>query len=129
MNDARASSETAGTPAAADTPSPEVVGRHMFAADRPSRGLGMRLLAIGAGTARLQMTVRDDILNGHEICHGGFITTLADSAFAFACNSNNQVTVASGLSVEFLAPARSGDLRACASRSRSASAVSLGIAR
>jgi acyl-CoA thioesterase len=50
------------------------------------------------------------MLNGHEICHGGFITTLADSAFAFACNSNNQVTVASGLSVEFLAPARSGDV-------------------
>ena len=91
-------------------PSPEAVGRHMFAADRASRGLGMRLLAIGAGTARLQMTVRDDMLNGHEICHGGFITTLADSAFAFACNSNNQVTVASGLSVEFLAPARSGDV-------------------
>ncbi|HEX2541697.1 MAG TPA: hydroxyphenylacetyl-CoA thioesterase PaaI [Caldimonas sp.] len=82
----------------------------MFAADRASRGLGMRLLAIGAGTARLQMTVRDDMLNGHEICHGGFITTLADSAFAFACNSNNQVTVASGLAVEFLAPARSGDV-------------------
>jgi phenylacetic acid degradation protein PaaD len=82
----------------------------MFAADRASRGLGMRLLAIGAGTARLQMTVRDDMLNGHEICHGGFITTLADSAFAFACNSNNQVTVASGLAVEFLAPARRGDV-------------------
>ena len=82
----------------------------MFAADRASRGLGMRLLAIGAGSARLQMTVRDDMLNGHEICHGGFITTLADSAFAFACNSNNQVTVASGLSVEFLAPARPGDV-------------------
>ncbi len=98
------------TAAAPDAPSPEVVARHMFAADRASRGLGMRLLEIGAGTARLQMTVRDDMLNGHEICHGGFITTLADSAFAFACNSNNQVTVASGLSVEFLAPARSGDV-------------------
>ena len=102
--DAPPASETAAAP------SPEVVGRHMFAADRASRGLGMRLLAIGAGTARLEMTVRDDMLNGHEICHGGFITTLADSAFAFACNSNNQVTVASGLSVEFLAPARSGDV-------------------
>jgi len=97
-------------PAPSPVPSPETVGRHMFAADRASRGLGMRLLAVGAGTARLQMTVRDDMLNGHEICHGGFITTLADSAFAFACNSNNQVTVASGLSVEFLAPARSGDV-------------------
>jgi acyl-CoA thioesterase len=91
-------------------PSPEVVGRHMFESDRASRGLGMRILALGAGTARLEMTVRDDMLNGHDICHGGFITTLADSAFAFACNSNNQVTVASGLSVEFLAPARRGDV-------------------
>ena len=100
------SAPTTSSPA----PSPEAVARHMFAADRASRGLGMRLLAIGAGTARLQMTVRDDMLNGHDICHGGFITTLADSAFAFACNSNNQVTVASGLSVEFLAPARSGDV-------------------
>jgi acyl-CoA thioesterase len=98
------------TTSAAEAPSPDTVGRHMFAADRASRGLGMRLLAIGAGTARLQMTVREDMLNGHEICHGGFITTLADSAFAFACNSNNQVTVASGLTVEFLAPARSGDV-------------------
>ena len=49
---------------------------------------------LGAGTARLEMAVRDDMLNGHEICHGGFITTLADSAFAFACNSRNEVTVA-----------------------------------
>jgi acyl-CoA thioesterase len=110
MSDPHASSRSGVAPAAAETPSPEVVGRHMFAADRASRGLGMRLLAIGAGTARLQMTVRDDMLNGHEICHGGFITTLADSAFAFACNSNNQVTVASGLAVEFLAPARRGDV-------------------
>ena len=56
------------------------------------------------------MTVRDDMLNGHEICHGGFITTLADSAFAFACNSNNQATVAAGLTVDFLAPAQRGDV-------------------
>ena len=56
------------------------------------------------------MAVRDDMLNGHEICHGGFITTLADSAFAFACNSHNEVTVASGLTVDFLAPAQRGDV-------------------
>src|SRR5215203_3276439 len=97
--------ETAGA-----LPTPEQVGAHMFAADRASQGLGMRIVAIGDGSARLEMAIRDDMLNGHEICHGGFITTLADSAFAFACNSNNQVTVASGLSVEFLAPSRSGDV-------------------
>ena len=91
-------------------PSPDEVGRHMFAADRASRGLGMRIVAIGVGTARLEMAVRDDMLNGHEICHGGFITTLADSAFAFACNATNQVTVAAGLTVDFLLPARRGDV-------------------
>ena len=82
----------------------------MFAADRASKGLGMRIVALGAGTARLEMTVRDDMLNGHEICHGGFITTLADSAFAFACNSRNQLTVAAGLTVDFLAPVLRGDV-------------------
>jgi acyl-CoA thioesterase len=91
-------------------PSPEQVGAHMFAADRASRSLGMRIVALGAGTARLEMPVRDDMLNGHEICHGGFITTLADSAFAFACNSRNQLTVAAGLTVDFLAPVQRGDL-------------------
>jgi acyl-CoA thioesterase len=89
---------------------PAIVAAHMFAADGASRGLGMRITKIGEGTATLTMTVRDDMLNGHAICHGGFITTLADSAFAFACNSRNVVTVASGLSVDFLAPAHRGDV-------------------
>ena len=92
------------------SPTPQAVAAHMFAADRASRGMGMRIDAIGEGTATLSMPVRDDMLNGHDICHGGFITTLADSAFAFACNARNVVTVASGLSVEFLAPARGGDV-------------------
>src|SRR5437764_8464081 len=92
------------------TPSPAQVGAHMFAADRASQGLGIRIVAIGAGSARLEMAVRDDMLNGHEICHGGFITTLADSAFAFACNSRNELTVAAGLSVDFLAPVQRGEL-------------------
>jgi acyl-CoA thioesterase len=70
----------------------------------------MRIAQVGEGTATLTMTVRDDMLNGHDICHGGFITTLADSAFAFACNSRNVVTVAASLSVDFLAPARRGDV-------------------
>ena len=92
------------------SPAPADVARHMFAADAASRGLGMAIDSVGEGTATLSMPVRSDMLNGHEICHGGFITLLADSAFAFACNSRNVVTVASGLSVEFLAPARRGDV-------------------
>ena len=92
------------------TVTPAAVAAYMFAGDRASRGLGMSITSIGAGSATLTMTVREDMLNGHEICHGGFITTLADSAFAFACNSGNVVTVAAGLTVEFLAPAHRGDL-------------------
>src|SRR6185503_16315590 len=83
-------------------PTPQEVCAHMFAADRASQGLGMRIVDVGPGSARLEMAIRDDMLNGHEICHGGFITTPADSAFAFACNSRNEVTVASGLTVDFL---------------------------
>ena len=92
------------------TVTPAAVAAHMFAGDRASRGLGMSITSIGAGSATLTMTVREDMLNGHEICHGGFITTLADSAFAFACNSGNVVTVAAGLTVDFLAPAHRGDV-------------------
>jgi len=99
-----------GRDTARETPTPQQVGTHMFAADRASQGLGMRIVAIGAGSARLEMAIRDDMLNGHEICHGGFITTLADSAFAFACNSRNELTVASGLTVDFLAPVKRGDV-------------------
>jgi acyl-CoA thioesterase len=87
----------------------EAVKLGMFMDDAASRGLGMHIDAVGPGTARLSMTVRPDMLNGFKICHGGFITTLADSAFAFACNSYNEVTVASGIVVDFLAPAHEGD--------------------
>ena len=96
--------------AALSPPDARAVGAHMFAADTASRGLGMEITSVGLGRATLTMTVRDDMLNGHDICHGGFITTLADSAFAFACNSRNVVTVAAGLTVDFLAPAHSGDV-------------------
>ena len=95
---------------ATSTRDPASVAAHMFAADRASRGLGMTIVEVGDGTATLTMTVRDDMLNGHDICHGGFITTLADSAFAFACNSRNVPTVAAGLSVDFLAPAHRGEV-------------------
>ena len=87
----------------------EFVGRAMYANDRASQGLGMRVVEMGPGRARLAMTVRADMLNGFDICHGGFVTTLADSAFAFACNSTNEMTVASGLTVDLLAPSREGD--------------------
>jgi acyl-CoA thioesterase len=87
----------------------EAVKLGMFMDDAASRGLGMHIEAVGPGYARIAMTVRPDMLNGFKICHGGFITTLADSAFAFACNSYNEVTVASGIVVDFLAPAHEGD--------------------
>lgn len=82
----------------------------MWAGDRASRALGMSLDAVGPGTATLRMTVRDDMVNGHDIGHGGFTFTLADSAFAFACNSYNRRTVAAGAEVRFRAPTRSGDV-------------------
>lgn len=81
----------------------------MFMNDAASRGLDMQIEAVGPGHARIAMTVRPDMLNGFQICHGGFITTLADSAFAFACNSHNELTVAAGIVVDFLAPAHEGD--------------------
>ena len=88
----------------------DAVGVHLFANDRASKAMGMRIVAISEGAAFLEMPVRDDMLNGFDICHGGFITTLADSAFAFACNSTGEMTVAAGLTVDFLAPARAGDV-------------------
>lgn len=81
----------------------------MFANDRASQALGMEILSIAPGRATLAMTVREDMLNGFEICHGGLITTLADSTFAFACNSHNELTVASGFSVDIVAPGKLGD--------------------
>jgi len=88
----------------------EAVRDHMWAADTATRTLGMQITHIGPGSATLCMTVRADMLNGHATCHGGFIATLADSAFAFACNSYNEVTVASGFSIDLVAPAREGDV-------------------
>jgi len=82
----------------------------MFARDRASRDLGMRIEEMRAGYARMSMTVRPDMINGHDVCHGGFIFTLADSTFAFACNSHNQNTVAAGALIDFLAPGREGDV-------------------
>ena len=82
----------------------------MWAGDRASQALGMSLDAVGPGTATLSMTVREDMVNGHAIGHGGLTFTLADSAFAFACNSYNRATVAAGAEVRFRRPTRLGDV-------------------
>ena len=83
---------------------------HMYARDNATQGLGIQLMDVGPGYARMHMRVRPDMLNGHAMCHGGFIFTLADSTFAFACNSYNLQTVAAGCTIEFLAPAHEGEL-------------------
>jgi acyl-CoA thioesterase len=88
----------------------ERVRERMFANDHAARGLGMQVGGIGPGTAEISMTVRQDMINGHDICHGGLVATLADTAFAYACNSYNELTVASGFSIDLVAPARLGDL-------------------
>ena len=94
--------------------SPQQIADHvrvgMLACDRATRALGMQVVEVTPGRATLTMTVREDMLNGHDLCHGGLITTLADSAFAFACNSYDELSVASGFSVDLVAPARLGDV-------------------
>lgn len=82
----------------------------MFANDAASRAMGMRITQVAPGRATVVMPIRADMLNGHALCHGGLISTLADSAFAFACNSYDELTVASGFAVDFMAPARLGDV-------------------
>lgn len=88
----------------------ELAAHAMYAQDMASQGLGMTISSVAPGQASMTMTVRAHMLNGHKTCHGGFLFSLADSAFAFACNSRNQVTVASGCSIDFLAPAFEGDV-------------------
>lgn len=86
------------------------VGAGMMANDHASIAMGMRLIHISPGAAHIEMRVTHGMVNGFGTCHGGMITTLADSAFGFACNSYNELTVASGLSVDFVAPAFEADL-------------------
>ncbi len=81
----------------------------MYANDRASAALGMQIEDMAEGRAVMGMTVREDMVNGHDLCHGGLIFSLADSAFAFACNSQNFNTVAAGARIEFLAAGRLGD--------------------
>ena len=93
---------------------PEQVARRcaeiMWPDDHAARGLGMRIVDVGPGTAQLTMAVRSEMVNGHGICHGGFIFAVADSTFAYACNSFNHRTVAAGVDINFLAPAHLGDI-------------------
>jgi acyl-CoA thioesterase len=90
------------------------VGQAMFAGDVASKDtMGMELLSCTSGRAVMRMRVDERHLNGHRICHGGFIFTLADSTFAFACNSHNKVAVAAGCSIEFLKPGQLGDVLTC----------------
>lgn len=90
------------------------VGESMFAVDTASKDtMGMELLSCEPGRAVIRMTVKKLHLNGHKICHGGFIFTLADSTFAFACNSYNKAAVAAGCSIEFLKPGQLGDVLTC----------------
>ncbi|MGB4059343.1 MAG: hydroxyphenylacetyl-CoA thioesterase PaaI [Burkholderiaceae bacterium] len=99
------------------TPSPtdahalaQEVAQAMWGRDHATQALGMSIVAVAPGSATIAMPVRQDMLNGHGMCHGGFMFTLADSAFAYACNSYNQNTVASACAIDFLAPARQGDV-------------------
>ena len=88
----------------------EASAKAMWSQDRASQALGLQMVSVGPGRATLRMTVRPDMCNGHQTCHGGMIFTLADSAFAFACNSHNKVTVANNCNVSFVAAAREGDV-------------------
>ena len=81
----------------------------LYERDRASQALGMRLAAVRPGWAQVVMRVRADMVNGHGLCHGGIVFALGDSAFAFACNSHNDSTVAAAASIDFLAGAREGD--------------------
>jgi acyl-CoA thioesterase len=90
----------------------------MLASDAASRMFGIEVLGYGEGWARAQLTVRDDMVNGHGICHGGVIFSLADTVFACACNSWGPVTVAAGADIVFVAPGRIGDVLTAEARMR-----------
>jgi acyl-CoA thioesterase len=105
MSDSTASSSVDELPV-----SPAQVGQSMYSRDKTAQWLGMTLEEIRAGYARMCMPVRDEMTNGHGICHGGLIFTLADTTFAYACNSHNVVAVAAGCSIEFLKPGQRGDV-------------------
>ena len=94
----------------------ELSAEALFARDDASKSLGIRIEEVRPGFARLRMTVRADMLNGHGMCHGGLIFVLADSAFAVACNTHNAITVAAAAAIDFLAPAHVHDELAAEAR-------------
>ena len=94
---------------ASDQQLAEDCAHHMFAQDAASKALGIIIEAVKPGSATATMTVTDAMLNGYKTCHGGMIFSLADSAFAFACNSQNQAAVAAGCTIDFLRPGMLGD--------------------
>jgi acyl-CoA thioesterase len=98
---------SSSAPSSAPQPGPAA---NMFSADRASKGLGMELLEAADGRAVVQMRVAQTMINGHGIAHGGFVFTLADTAFACACNTYGPVTVAAGADISFLSPVREGDV-------------------
>jgi acyl-CoA thioesterase len=87
----------------------EQAAQALYQRDRASQALGMHLAAVRPGWARVTMTVRADMVNGHDVCHGGVVFSIADSAFAFACNAYNEKTVAAAGAIDFLAAVRAGD--------------------
>lgn len=100
----------------------ERVRAEMYQRDPAAQMLGIVVEAIGPGFARCRMTVRADMLNGHDTCHGGLTFSLADAAFAYACNAYNRVTVALGAQITFIAPARAGDVLIATAREQSRAA-------
>lgn len=99
----------------------EATATAMFARDRAAQALGMNIVRVQPGSALLTMKVRSDMVNGHHICHGGLIFSLADTAFAYACNAYNRNTVASGCNIDFVAPGKEGDTLTAEAIERSAS--------
>ena len=109
--DTAAKAATNSAPGSADaTALARSAVQSMFRTDRASQNLGLQVLDVAPGSVRVSMTVRPDMVNGHGLCHGGIIFALADSAFAFACNSHGESMVAAGATIEFLAPTPAGEL-------------------
>lgn len=99
----------------------EATAEAMWSRDRAAQALGMKIVRVQPGASLLTMAVRSDMVNGHHICHGGMIFSLADTAFAYACNSHNKNTVASACHIDFLAPAKEGETLEAEAVERSAS--------
>lgn len=97
----------------------EAVGHGMYGVDPASQAMGIELVSIAPGECSMTMKVRRDMLNGHQTCHGGFLFAFADSTFAFACNSRNLNTVASGCTIDYLAPAFEGEVLTSHAKERS----------